>query len=215
MFGTTQRRSMTTTGRFRSGRLFPALCYHTYRPWTSDGTGGARALRGGSSRQGRPFRRQRQRWQHKLRRAICGEELKNSHQFRQLLTVLRENNQIMLTAGNRIAKIVWSLQNFARLDEAELKEADLHDGLESTLSLLHHEIQKGAAVLREYRKIPSVRCYPSHLNQDVHESLHQCRAGNRERWSGPDQDLFGWSLCLRENHGHRQGNPLAEPIEDF
>ena len=93
------------------------------------------------------------------------DELKNNHQFRQLLTFLRENNQIMLTAGDRIAKIVRSLKNFARLDEAELQEANLHDGLESTLTLVHHEIKNRATVLREYGDVPPVRCYPSQLNQ--------------------------------------------------
>ena len=93
------------------------------------------------------------------------DELKNSHQFRQLLTFLRENNQIMVTAGDRIAKIVRSLKNFARLDEAELQEANLHDGLESTLTLVHHEIKNRATVIKEYGDVPPVRCYPSQLNQ--------------------------------------------------
>jgi signal transduction histidine kinase len=92
------------------------------------------------------------------------DELKNNHQFRQWLTFLRENNQTIMTAGNRIAKIVRSLQNFARLDEAELQQADLHDGLESTLSLVHHEIENRAAVIRIRRDSPSI-CYPSQLNQ--------------------------------------------------
>jgi signal transduction histidine kinase len=93
------------------------------------------------------------------------DELKNNHQFRQWLTFLRENNQTMMTAGNRIAKIVRSLKNFARLDEAELQEADLHDGLESTLSLVHHEIENRATVIREYGEVPPVFCYPRQLNQ--------------------------------------------------
>jgi signal transduction histidine kinase len=93
------------------------------------------------------------------------DEVNNNHQFRQLLTFLRENNQIMLTAGDRIAKIVRSLKNFARLDEAELQEANLHDGLESTLTLVHHEIKNRATVIREYGEVPPVFCYPRQLNQ--------------------------------------------------
>jgi signal transduction histidine kinase len=93
------------------------------------------------------------------------DEVNNNHQFRQWLTFLRENNQIMLTAGDRIAKIVRSLKNFARLDEAELQEANLHDGLESTLTLVHHEIKNRATVIREYGDVPPVRCCPSQLNQ--------------------------------------------------
>ncbi len=93
------------------------------------------------------------------------DELKNNLQFRQLLSFLGENNQIMVAAGDRIAKIVRSLKNFARLDEAELQEANLHDGLESTLSLVHHEIENRATVIKEYGEVPPVFCYPRQLNQ--------------------------------------------------
>ena len=93
------------------------------------------------------------------------DELKNNDQFRQLLSFLRENNQIMVAAGDRITKVVRSLKNFARLDEAELQEANLHDGLESTLSLVHHEIENRATVIREYGEVPPVFCYPRQLNQ--------------------------------------------------
>src|SRR4030095_3472117 len=93
------------------------------------------------------------------------DELKNNHQFRQLLTFLRENNQIMLMAGDRIAKIVRSLKNFARLDEAELQEVNFPAGLQSTLTLVHHEIKNRATVIREYGEVPPVRCCSNQLNQ--------------------------------------------------
>src|SRR4029453_15237286 len=71
----------------------------------------------------------------------------------------------MVEAGDRIAKIVRSLKNFARLDEAELQEANLPEGLESTLSLCHHKIEKRPTVIKEYGVIPPVFCYPRQLNQ--------------------------------------------------
>ncbi len=62
-------------------------------------------------------------------------------------------------------KIVRSLRNFARLDEAERKKADLHDGLESTLTLVHHELKNRIEVIRHYGDIPDIECSPSQLNQ--------------------------------------------------
>jgi PAS domain S-box-containing protein len=93
------------------------------------------------------------------------EELKASPKFQQLLDVLNENNHIVLTAGDRIAKIVRSLKSFARLDEAEFQNADLHEGLDSTLTLVHHELKNKTKVLKEYGNLPLVHCSPNQLNQ--------------------------------------------------
>lgn len=76
----------------------------------------------------------------------------------------------MQVGTERIYKIVLSLRNFSRLDEAEYKKVNIHDGIDSTLMILgnqlkatsvHSEIQ----VIKEYGDIPDVECYPSQLNQ--------------------------------------------------
>ncbi len=61
--------------------------------------------------------------------------------------------------------IVRSLRNFARLDQAELKEADLHEGIDDSLMLIHHDIKSRVEVERNYGQIPPVTCYPGRLNQ--------------------------------------------------
>ena len=63
--------------------------------------------------------------------------------------------------------MVWgaSLKNFARLDEAQVQKADLHEGIESTLTLLDHELKQAVQVERDYDDIPLVQCIPSQLNQ--------------------------------------------------
>jgi two-component system, NtrC family, sensor kinase len=76
----------------------------------------------------------------------------------------------MRVGTDRIREIVLSLRNFSRLDEAEFKQVDIHEGIESTLMILnnrlkakpkHPEIQ----VIKEYGKLPLVECYPGQLNQ--------------------------------------------------
>ncbi|MCU0550120.1 MAG: PAS domain S-box protein [Leptolyngbya sp. Prado105] len=72
----------------------------------------------------------------------------------------------MQTGANRIRQIVLSLRLFSRLDEAEYKEANLHDSIESTLMLLDHRIQKSKIQLnRRYQSLPPVECYAGQLNQ--------------------------------------------------
>ena len=65
----------------------------------------------------------------------------------------------------RIKDIVLSLRNFSRLDEAEMKEANLHEGIDNTLLILNHRLQEGIKILKNYGDLPLVSCYPAQLNQ--------------------------------------------------
>ena len=68
-------------------------------------------------------------------------------------------------ACRRINDIICSLRNFARLDEAERKPADLHEGLESTLSLVKHLLKTRIRVRRDYGTLPQVECRVNQINQ--------------------------------------------------
>ncbi|MEM6752041.1 MAG: PAS domain S-box protein, partial [Cyanobacteria bacterium P01_C01_bin.38] len=76
----------------------------------------------------------------------------------------------MMVGAERIRGIVQSLRTFSRLDEAEMKTVDIHDGIESTLIILqhrfkskqtHHEIE----VIKQYADLPKVACFAGQLNQ--------------------------------------------------
>jgi len=68
-------------------------------------------------------------------------------------------------ACQRISAIVRNLKNFARLDEAEWKTADLREGMDSTLELVAHLHRGRVEILREYGEVPAVLCHPGQLNQ--------------------------------------------------
>ncbi len=84
---------------------------------------------------------------------------------KRLLQIVENLLKVNQTAYGRIVKIVRTLRKFARLDEAELAWADLHEGLENTLILVHHELKNRIRVHRQYGDIPKVRCFPNKLNQ--------------------------------------------------
>ncbi|MEO0646525.1 MAG: ATP-binding protein [Cyanobacteria bacterium J06650_10] len=76
----------------------------------------------------------------------------------------------MQVGTERIREIVNSLRNFSRLDEADIKSADIHEGLESTLMILQHRLQSqphcpAVQVSRCYDQLPMVECYAGQLNQ--------------------------------------------------
>ncbi len=82
----------------------------------------------------------------------------------------------MQTGSKRIRDIVASLRNFSRLDESQIKKADIHEGIESTLLILQHRLHSfqeedcevkypEIIVIKNYGKLPLVTCYPNQLNQ--------------------------------------------------
>ncbi|MBD2435483.1 GAF domain-containing protein [Nostoc sp. FACHB-110] len=76
----------------------------------------------------------------------------------------------MMMGADRISQLVLSLRTFARLDEAEMKPVNLHEGIESTLLILNHRLQASAdnlaiEVIREYGDLPLVVCYAAQMNQ--------------------------------------------------
>ncbi|BAY86659.1 GAF sensor signal transduction histidine kinase [Calothrix parasitica NIES-267] len=70
----------------------------------------------------------------------------------------------------RIQSIVLSLRSFSRLDEAEMKPVDIHDGIEGTLLILQHRLKTDNSkviidIVKEYSELPLVQCYAGQLNQ--------------------------------------------------
>ncbi len=66
----------------------------------------------------------------------------------------------------RIRDIVQNLRIFSRLDEAEFKKVDLHEGIDATIRLLSGYYGIGRIrPVREYGELPLVNCYAGQLNQ--------------------------------------------------
>ncbi len=102
----------------------------------------------------------------------------------------------MLVGTNRVQEIVRSLRLFSRLDEAEIKEVDLHSGIDSTLMILNSRLlatreRPAIKVLKEYGELPLVECYAGQMNQvflniltnaiDALENDHQLWVTNLEK----------------------------------
>ncbi|MBH8566356.1 AAA family ATPase [Nostoc sp. CENA67] len=76
----------------------------------------------------------------------------------------------MRVGADRIRKIVASLRTFSRMDEAEMKPVNIHEGIDSTLMILQHRLKAksdriGIEVIKKYSDLPVVECYAGELNQ--------------------------------------------------
>jgi len=67
--------------------------------------------------------------------------------------------------ASRTAEIVKGLRIFSRLDEDDLKKADLNEGMESTLVITNNLMNNHIVVKKNYGNLPLVECYPGKLNQ--------------------------------------------------
>lgn len=77
----------------------------------------------------------------------------------------------MKMGADRIREIVLLLRNFSRLDESEMKQVDIHEGINNTLLILAHRLKAKSTeyseikVIKNYGKLPLVQCYAGQLNQ--------------------------------------------------
>ncbi|MBD2743970.1 CBS domain-containing protein [Coleofasciculus sp. FACHB-1120] len=76
----------------------------------------------------------------------------------------------MKVGANRIRDLVLSLRNFSRLDEAQQKFVNIHDGINSTLLILQNQLEakagrSGIQVIKEYGNLPAVECLGGQINQ--------------------------------------------------
>ena len=99
---------------------------------------------------------------------------------------------------DRIRAIVLSLRNFARLDEADRKTVDVHEGIESTLLILNHCMKldtKSIRIHKNYGTFSSIVCFPSQLNQVI-------------------MNLLSNSIDALEIHTHTQTHPTITITTD-
>ena len=76
----------------------------------------------------------------------------------------------MKVGTERIRSIVLSLRNFSRLDESEMKQVDIHEGIESTLLILQNRFKgknnyPDIQLVKQFGALPLVECYAGQLNQ--------------------------------------------------
>ncbi len=108
----------------------------------------------------------------------------------------------MGVGAERIQKIVLSLRTFSRMDEADLKSVDIHEGIDSTLMILQHRLKAkqhypAIEVIKKYADLPLVECYPGQLNQVFMNILSNAIDALEERDQGrSSKELLADPSCI-------------------
>ena len=73
-------------------------------------------------------------------------------------------NQVEQSTG-RIGELVKAIKSYSYMDQSPMLEVDIHEGIESTLTMLGHKL-KNVTVVRAFdRSIPRIMAYGNELNQ--------------------------------------------------
>ena len=96
------------------------------------------------------------------------KEMDEIHEEVETDYIIEEINQLIngISEGaNRTAEIIRGLRNFSRLDESDLKKADINEGLSSTLLLLKSSTTGNVKIEKNFSSLPQIECFPGKLNQ--------------------------------------------------
>ena len=88
----------------------------------------------------------------------------NAKSLQKTLQVLQNNIQIMAKASDRIKDLVNHLNKFTGLDEAEYRKVNIHERIDSVLTLIQHDANGRISIKKEYGNIPEVYCFTNEIN---------------------------------------------------
>ncbi len=102
---------------------------------------------------------------------ITKDDFEEIEKFRKEIDIdyLKKEMEFLLLGiedgAKRTAEIVSGLKNFSRLDEGDVKEVNINDGIKSTLILLNSAVPPNTKIITRLSEIPIIECLPGKLNQ--------------------------------------------------
>lgn len=92
-------------------------------------------------------------------------EIRTNTMLVKLFNNIDKLNEVNNSASERIVQIVNGVRKYARQDESKPSKVDIHEIIESTLTIVHHELKNRIKVIREFKATTPISCYPNKLNQ--------------------------------------------------
>lgn len=126
--------------------------------------------------------------------------------------------------ASRTAEIVKGLRVFSRLDEDDLKQANINECLESTMVIVNNLLGENIAVKTEFSELPLIECYPGKLNQVFLNVISNAAHAIKKRYENEkggelaiqtyhqDNEVV---ICLSDNGTGMDDNTIKKIFEPF
>jgi len=102
--------------------------------------------------------------------------------------------------ATRTAEIVKGLRIFSRLDEDDLKKADINEGIDSTLVIANNLMGSQIKLEKKYANLPVVECYPGKLNQVFLNIISNAVYAIKKKFEGKEGGLLTIATSFDEHH---------------
>ncbi len=115
---------------------------------------------------------------------------------------LIELNQSTAMGASRIDRVVKALRGFARLDATEYQKADLHQGIEDTLTLLIVNPELKLEIEKDFAPLPEIYCNPGQLNQvflNILTNAIEATSGQGKIWIKTQQEKENVMIMIKDN----------------
>jgi two-component system NtrC family sensor kinase len=152
------------------------------------------------------------------------KEYKEELDFDYLISEIKHLISGINEGATRTAEIVKGLRFFSRLDEDDIKKADINEGLKSTLVIANNLLSSNIKINTEFGDLPNVECYPGKLNQAFLNIISNAAHAVQKRYGNNaggeitiitdynDKDVF---IRIKDNGTGMDANTLKKLFEPF
>jgi len=126
------------------------------------------------------------------------EKIEYSFLIKEIFSLLKGIEE----GANRSSEIIKGLRSFSRLDDEMCQFYDIHEGIDSSLVLLHNKIKDKINVLKDYGEFEGLECFPSKLNQVIMNILTnsiQAMDGEGELVIQTVSSAIGIKIIIKDN----------------
>ncbi|MBN1925112.1 MAG: DUF4154 domain-containing protein [Prolixibacteraceae bacterium] len=93
------------------------------------------------------------------------KDIKEANDWDEILEIIPQTIADIKIGAERAADIIKGLRDFSRIDKDAKQCYDIHEGIESSLLLLKNKFKNHIKIVKEYKQLPKIECYPGKLNQ--------------------------------------------------
>ena len=126
------------------------------------------------------------------------EQMEFSFLIKEIFSLLKGIEE----GAQRSSEIIKGLRSFSRLDDEMCQFYDIHEGIDSSLVLLHNKIKGKISVRKDYGDFDGLECFPSKLNQVIMNIITnsiQAMGDNGELFIQTVSSAIGVKIIIKDN----------------